>query len=187
MVANAMAIPTNFATPVVAVLDTGIDYTHPDLYLNIWINQALIPNSWKVYNPADHSYDLTAFKSQIVDVDSSGLIDFTNINAPVNRHLFTDNNGNGYIDAGDLLQPTTVGGWENPANVQTVTGINGHPVTIDTSMNDAFFGWNFAGTVNVPATPSPMATTTRWTTTTTARLWPAAWPPSAITAWAWRA
>ena len=28
---------------VVAVIDTGIDYAHPDLYLNIWINQAEIP------------------------------------------------------------------------------------------------------------------------------------------------
>ncbi|MFM7304141.1 MAG: hypothetical protein ACKO4X_12540, partial [Alphaproteobacteria bacterium] len=24
---------------VMGVIDTGIDYTHPDLYLNIWLNQ----------------------------------------------------------------------------------------------------------------------------------------------------
>ena len=29
----------------VAVIDTGIDYNAPDLYLNIWINQAEIPAS----------------------------------------------------------------------------------------------------------------------------------------------
>jgi hypothetical protein len=31
----------------VAVVDTGVDYTHPDLYLNIWINQGEIPTAVK--------------------------------------------------------------------------------------------------------------------------------------------
>ena len=30
-------------TVTVAVQDTGIDYTHADLYLNIWLNQKEIP------------------------------------------------------------------------------------------------------------------------------------------------
>src|SRR5438552_532422 len=29
---------------VVAVVDTGIDYRHPDLYKNIWLNQGEIPS-----------------------------------------------------------------------------------------------------------------------------------------------
>jgi subtilisin family serine protease len=28
---------------VVGVIDTGLDYTHPELYLNIWLNQREIP------------------------------------------------------------------------------------------------------------------------------------------------
>ena len=43
---------------VVASIDTGVDYTHPDLYLNIWINQAEIPS---------------AIKSRLVDIDRDGL------------------------------------------------------------------------------------------------------------------
>src|SRR5262245_35196282 len=31
---------------VVGVVDTGVDYNHPDLYKNIWINQGEIPNYW---------------------------------------------------------------------------------------------------------------------------------------------
>src|SRR5262245_52203907 len=31
---------------VVADIDTGIDYTHQDLYLNSWINQGEIPTQW---------------------------------------------------------------------------------------------------------------------------------------------
>ena len=29
---------------IVGVVDTGVDYTHPDLYLNVWINQGEIPS-----------------------------------------------------------------------------------------------------------------------------------------------
>src|SRR5262245_13779362 len=47
------------AAVVVAHIDTGIDYTHEDLYLNVWLNQAEIPNS---------------IRSSLVDTDGDGLI-----------------------------------------------------------------------------------------------------------------
>src|SRR4051794_28972330 len=46
---------------VVADLDTGIDYVHPDLYQNVWINQAEIPS---------------AIKSKLKDVNGDGKITF---------------------------------------------------------------------------------------------------------------
>src|SRR5262249_18848711 len=42
---DAWNLTTGSYQTVVAVIDTGIDYDHPDLYRNIWINQAEIPTS----------------------------------------------------------------------------------------------------------------------------------------------
>jgi subtilisin family serine protease len=77
---------------VVAVADTGVDYDQPDLYQNIWINQADIPAS-RLKN--------------LVDVYHDGYISMRDLNSPVNQGpgKIEDLNGDGYIDAGDLLQP----------------------------------------------------------------------------------
>jgi len=78
----------------VGVIDEGIDYRHPDLYQNIWINRGEIPSFVNV--PA-------------LDLNHDGQLSFRELNDPGDAgRLATDGhihdiNGNGYIDAGDLL------------------------------------------------------------------------------------
>jgi len=103
---------------VVGVLDGGIDATHPDLFLNIWLNQGEIP---------------VPLRAQLTDIDGDGLITFYDLNnlqrtptgivvastgvaATVpemttstpfatgdNASFVRDKNGNGRIDALDLI------------------------------------------------------------------------------------
>lgn len=107
----------------VGVIDTGIDYRHPDLYRNIWINQAEIP---------------TAIASALTDTDADGLITFYDLNQSINigPGKITDLNANGYIDAGDLL--TNTSGWENGGD----NGGNGYI--------DDLIGWDFVNNDNDP-------------------------------------
>ena len=84
---------TGSTKTVIGVIDTGIDYTHPDLYLNIWLNPGEIPKNLG-----------------LVDTDSDGLITFRDLNNSANAAAVADINGNGRIDAGDLLNDVR---WEN--------------------------------------------------------------------------
>ncbi len=73
---------------VVAVIDSGIDYTSPDLYLNIWLNQGEISEELR------HS---------INDTNHDGYISIRELNESSNAGFVSDRNSNGRIDAGDLL------------------------------------------------------------------------------------
>ena len=106
---------------VVGVIDTGTDYTHEDLYLNIWINQGEIPAS------------LAAVLTDIEPAD--GLITFYDLNDPLNSGYVTDHNGTGYIDAGDLLADLA---WADTID----NDFNGYV--------DDLVGWNFAEDTNDP-------------------------------------
>jgi subtilisin family serine protease len=123
------------STVVVADIDTGIDYDHPDLYQNIWINQAEIPAS-RMKN--------------LVDVYHDGYISWRDLNNPINigPGKITDINGDGMIDAADILAPmvlnaqgqdTGAGGW---AHGSTQDGDTAHP--------DDLIGWNFVNNTNNP-------------------------------------
>ena len=108
---------------VVADIDTGIDYTHPDLYANVWINQGEIPPS---------------IAKHLIDVNGNGRIDFYDLNSKKNAKWVKDINGNGVIDAGDLLEPISKGGWEDGIDNDG----NGY--------TDDICGWDFADNDNNP-------------------------------------
>ncbi len=105
---------------IVGVVDTGIDYRHVDLYLNIWLNQKEIP---------------TALRSALADVDRDGLITFRDLNNSANAAHVSDINANGRIDAGDLLNDSR---WENGADEDR----NGY--------TDDLVGWDFFSNDNDP-------------------------------------
>ena len=115
-----MAGHTGTMKTVVGVVDTGIDYTHADLYLNIWLNQGEIPKS---------------FRAQLRDIDGDRLITFRDLNSTANAAFVSDRNGNGRIDAGDLLRDTR---WADGTDQDG----NGH--------RDDLIGWDFANNDNDP-------------------------------------
>lgn len=125
---SAWDITTGAPGLQVADIDTGIEYTHRDLYRNIWINQAEIPD---------------AVRSKLKDTDKDGLITFWDLNTKVNRRRVNDVDGNGRIDASDLLAPydNGKGGWAD--------GINGATYAGDPYVDD-IIGWDFADNDNDP-------------------------------------
>lgn len=115
---------------VVGVVDSGIDATHPDLYLNIWLNQGEIP---------------AAKRSALIDTDSDSLFTFYDLNNAANAAQVRDLNANGYIDAIDLLDdPLWADGRDTDGN----------------GFTDDFFGWNFRNDSNetfAPNNPSDLS------------------------------
>ena len=136
---QAWGVTTSASNVIVSLIDTGVDYNNADLYQNIWINQAEIPNSWYTKS-SDGKFDEVVYKSQIKTA-TAGVITFADLNNPVNKGLVWDTNGDGRIDAGDLLRPLSQGGWDNNGQ-DTKDGDTAHP--------DDFFGWNFVANDNNP-------------------------------------
>ncbi|MDD2609412.1 MAG: S8 family peptidase [Giesbergeria sp.] len=105
---------------VVGVIDSGIDYTHPDLYQNIWINQKEISSN---------------LRNSLVDFDGDGIISFRDLNSSQNANFVKDTNGNRIIDGKDLLQDTR---WADGLDQDG----NGY--------KDDLIGWDFINSDNDP-------------------------------------
>lgn len=143
---------------VVGVVDSGIDVTHPDLYLNIWINQGEIP---------------AELFAELTDIDGDGLITFYDLNhviipseAPFyltssdfatgpNASLVIDLNGNSRIDAIDLLQnPLWADGRDTDGNgfFDDLFGVNfragaSDPYSSNNPSDELGHGTHVAGTI----------------------------------------
>ena len=98
---------------LMASVDTGVDYTHPDIQSNSWINQAEIPE-FMAETGLDYDGNGLVEASEVVqwmidnnvgDLNGDGLINLRDaISDGSPFEDFQDNDGNGYTD--DLL------GWD---------------------------------------------------------------------------
>jgi subtilisin family serine protease len=115
--------------PIVAIIDSGLKLDHPDMLLNVWINEGELPAGMRANGQAGAG----------ADFDNDGVITFRDLNKPGHDSFFasfgiTKSAGNpNFVDAYDILAALTNGQDED---------------------NNLFFddlvGWNFLNNSNDP-------------------------------------
>lgn len=119
------SIDSEFSIPI-GVLDTGVDYNHPDLINQIWLNPGEFPNSKFPGLDIDHDSIITF--SELVSWDRGGLRDFNNDGIINFSDLFVNHPDNRYLDGID----------DDDFDNNSETFI------------DDFIGWNFIDNTNNP-------------------------------------
>ena len=127
---------------LLASVDSGVDYTHPDLVNNIWINQGEIPSD--LFNIIDVNMDIFITSIELInylnDYNSDGVInlkDAVTTTSPLLDRIDSDKNG--FID--DII------GWDSSGNtsLDAVTAIPDNNPFPDHSSGDWSHGTHVAG------------------------------------------
>ena len=105
---------------LLASVDTGVDYNHPDLIESIWVNQGEIPTyiteDAELFDIIDINGDGKLSSLELIsdvimsDLNEDGSVDLRDIFIEGSSFLdYIDNDGNGYVD--DLIGWDPAGKW----------------------------------------------------------------------------
>ena len=123
-------MPADGQEVLLASVDTGVDYTHPDLVANIWVNQGEIPSyitdDQELFQIVDSDGDGRISSLEMIsefimaDLNEDGQVNLKDIFAEGSPYIdFQDNDGNGYAD--DLI------GWDPAGTWTTQTDYDNDP------------------------------------------------------------
>ena len=135
---------------VIAVIDTGVDYSHPDLAQNIWINTNEKPgdangDGFPGLEGVDDDGD-AAWTAEIEDGednDGDGLVDENGIDFRDEDVMLADPDHDGYT----LVGPDGEFGTDDDTNDRALAAADDD----ENGYADDILGWDFAGTEETPA------------------------------------